>query len=44
MSTQMLKAIWPSLAHMPNYLPAGANITTAGEQAISLPLILMLIF
>ncbi|KII83850.1 hypothetical protein PLICRDRAFT_444085 [Plicaturopsis crispa FD-325 SS-3] len=27
---QMLKAIWPSLARMPNHLPASANITTSG--------------
>ncbi|KAI0309766.1 NCS1 nucleoside transporter family [Amylostereum chailletii] len=27
---QMLKAIWPSLARLPNHLPEGANITTAG--------------
>ncbi|KAA1475711.1 NCS1 nucleoside transporter family [Dentipellis sp. KUC8613] len=27
---QMLKAIWPSLAHLPNHLPASANITTSG--------------
>ncbi|TFY79951.1 hypothetical protein EWM64_g4056 [Hericium alpestre] len=27
---QMLKAIWPSLAHLPNHLPANANITTSG--------------
>ncbi|TCD70364.1 hypothetical protein EIP91_003716 [Steccherinum ochraceum] len=27
---QMLKAIWPSLAHLPNHLSPGANITTAG--------------
>ncbi|KAI0346056.1 cytosine-purine permease [Trametopsis cervina] len=27
---QMLKAIWPSIQHMPNNLPASANITTSG--------------
>ncbi|KAH9945441.1 NCS1 nucleoside transporter family [Epithele typhae] len=27
---QMLKAIWPSLARLPNHLPENANITTAG--------------
>ncbi|KAI0275993.1 NCS1 nucleoside transporter family [Russula aff. rugulosa BPL654] len=27
---QMLKAIWPSIAHLPNHLPPGANITTSG--------------
>ncbi|KAI0784506.1 NCS1 nucleoside transporter family [Abortiporus biennis] len=27
---QMLKAIWPSLAHLPNHLPESANITTSG--------------
>ena len=27
---QMLKAIWPSLARLPNNLPASANITTSG--------------
>ncbi|GBE88557.1 Uncharacterized permease [Sparassis crispa] len=27
---QMLKAIWPSLAHLPNHLPKSANITTSG--------------
>ena len=27
---QMLKAIWPSLARLPNHLPASANITTSG--------------
>lgn len=26
----MLKAIWPSLANLPNSLPANANITTRG--------------
>ncbi|PCH42378.1 hypothetical protein WOLCODRAFT_73288 [Wolfiporia cocos MD-104 SS10] len=28
---QMLKAIWPSLAHLPNHLPESANITTSGR-------------
>lgn len=27
---QMLKAIWPSIAHFPNHLPPNANITTSG--------------
>jgi len=27
---QMLKAIWPSAAHIPNRLPENANITTSG--------------
>ena len=27
---QMLKAIWPSIAHLPNHLPPSANITTVG--------------
>ncbi|KAI0027498.1 NCS1 nucleoside transporter family [Vararia minispora EC-137] len=27
---QMLKAIWPSTAHIPNHLPPHANITTVG--------------
>ncbi|KZP30106.1 NCS1 nucleoside transporter family [Athelia psychrophila] len=27
---QMLKAIWPSVARLPNHLPASANITTSG--------------
>ncbi|EIN05896.1 NCS1 nucleoside transporter family [Punctularia strigosozonata HHB-11173 SS5] len=31
---QMLKAIWPSLAHLHNDLPAGANITTSGTFLI----------
>ena len=26
----MLKAIWPSIAHIPNKIPAGSNITTSG--------------
>lgn len=28
--TQMLKAIWPSIAHFPNHLPANASITSSG--------------
>lgn len=28
--TQMIKAIWPSYAHLPNHLPASAGITTQG--------------
>ncbi|KAI6101745.1 permease for cytosine/purines, uracil, thiamine, allantoin-domain-containing protein [Pisolithus croceorrhizus] len=27
---QMLKAIWPSIARLPNHLPASANITSSG--------------
>ena len=27
---QMLKAIWPSIAHIPNRLSEGANVTTVG--------------
>ncbi|KAI0674670.1 NCS1 nucleoside transporter family [Trametes maxima] len=27
---QMLKAIWPSVARLPNHLPPGAHITTSG--------------
>src|SRR6266436_478713 len=34
----MLKAIWPSLAHLPNHLPPSANITTSGTYE---PLILI---
>ena|SRR5216684_944591 len=26
----MLKAIWPSIAHLPNHLPANASITSTG--------------
>ncbi len=26
----MLKAIWPSIAHIPNHLPADASITSSG--------------
>jgi hypothetical protein len=33
---QMLKAIWPSLAHLHNDLPAGANITTSGMHSAAL--------
>ncbi|TBU26191.1 permease for cytosine/purines, uracil, thiamine, allantoin-domain-containing protein [Dichomitus squalens] len=33
---QMLKAIWPSLAHLDNALAPGANITTAGIMCYSL--------
>ncbi|KAF9561582.1 cytosine-purine permease [Agrocybe pediades] len=44
---QMLKAIWPSTAHIPNHLPASSNITTVGMMcyfiywAIQLPLMLV---
>ncbi|KAF8504347.1 permease for cytosine/purines, uracil, thiamine, allantoin-domain-containing protein [Russula emetica] len=27
---QILKAIWPSIAHLPNHFPANASITTSG--------------
>jgi hypothetical protein len=27
---QILKAIWPSIAHLPNHLPTNASITTTG--------------
>ncbi|KAF9514500.1 hypothetical protein BS47DRAFT_1392449 [Hydnum rufescens UP504] len=27
---QMIKAIWPSFAHLPNHIPASSNITSAG--------------
>ncbi|KAH9976618.1 cytosine-purine permease [Lactifluus volemus] len=27
---QMIKAIWPSIAHLPNHLPPSAHITTSG--------------
>ena len=30
----MLKAIWPSIAHLPNHLPPGANMTTSGAQQL----------
>ena len=30
---QMLKAIWPSIAKMPNHLPLSSNITTSGKFA-----------
>jgi NCS1 family nucleobase:cation symporter-1 len=30
--TQMLKAIWPSIAHLPNHLPPNAHITTSGAR------------
>ncbi|KAG8682134.1 hypothetical protein FRC09_016989, partial [Ceratobasidium sp. 395] len=29
---QMLKAIWPSTARIPNHLPPNANITTVGKS------------
>ncbi|KAI3615658.1 ncs1 allantoate transporter [Moniliophthora roreri] len=44
---QMLKAIWPSTGRIPNDLPEGANITTAGMMCyviywlIQLPLMLV---
>ena len=33
---QMLKAIWPSIAKIPNELSASSNITTAGEPMMFL--------
>jgi hypothetical protein len=36
----MLKAIWPSFAHLPNHLPPSANITTSGTYELQ-PLILI---
>jgi hypothetical protein len=30
----MLKAIWPSIAHLPNHLPPSANITTSGARQL----------
>ncbi|KAF9006929.1 NCS1 nucleoside transporter family [Cyathus striatus] len=44
---QMLKAIWPSTAHIPNHLPESAHITTVGMMCyflywlIQLPLMLV---
>src|SRR6267154_5636384 len=35
----MLKAIWPSFAHLPNHLPPSANITTSGACELVLMLI-----
>jgi len=29
---QMLKAIWPSIAHLPNHLPPSAHLTTSGTH------------
>lgn len=37
--TQMLKAIWPSIARMPNQLPVSANITSSGASFPLLPLL-----
>ena len=31
---QMLKAIWPSIARMPNHLPPSTNITTSGKPVL----------
>lgn len=28
--TQMLRALWPSIAHLPNHLPPSAKITSVG--------------
>jgi len=39
---QMLKAIWPSIAKIPNELPASSNITTAGMMCYFLFWILQL--
>jgi NCS1 family nucleobase:cation symporter-1 len=30
----MLKAIWPSIAHLPNHLPPSTNITTSGARQL----------
>ena len=30
----MLKAIWPSITHLPNHLPPSANITTSGARQL----------
>ena len=30
--TQMIKAIWPPIAHLPNHLPPSAGITTSGAN------------
>ena len=30
----MLKAIWPSIAYLPNHLPPSANITTSGTRQL----------
>ncbi|KAG8890114.1 hypothetical protein FRB98_000842 [Tulasnella sp. 332] len=44
---QMLKAIWPSIQHMPNHLPTTSNITTSAMMCyflywlIQLPLLLV---
>ena len=32
---QMLKAIWPSIVHIPNRLPESANISTVGKPFYS---------
>ncbi|KAH7909872.1 permease for cytosine/purines, uracil, thiamine, allantoin-domain-containing protein [Hygrophoropsis aurantiaca] len=41
---QMLKAIWPSIANMPNHLPASSNTTTVGMMCFLLYWILQLPF
>lgn len=33
----MLKAIWPSIAHLPNHLPLSSNITTVGSSCQLVP-------
>lgn len=33
---QMLKAIWPSISHVPNHLSPKANITTVGKYSLVL--------
>lgn len=35
----MLKAIWPSIAKMPNHLPVSANITSSGVSFPLLPIV-----
>ncbi|KAF8272721.1 NCS1 nucleoside transporter family [Lactarius quietus] len=41
---QMLKAIWPSIARLPNHLPPSANITTAGMMCYFLYWLIQLPF
>jgi hypothetical protein len=39
----MLKAIWPSIAKMPNRLPVSANITSSGVSFPLLPIVICLL-
>ncbi|KAF5353440.1 hypothetical protein D9756_008119 [Leucocoprinus leucothites] len=41
---QMLKAIWPSTARIPNHLPASANITTVGKSTYPMEVRIMCYF